>query len=53
MATPDYHFPELDNLPAVNGQPQGCLWGFYDREGKKDEAGGNRKPPSEPERRFR
>ncbi|OJJ32595.1 hypothetical protein ASPWEDRAFT_42611 [Aspergillus wentii DTO 134E9] len=32
-------FPPFDELPLVPGQPQGCLWGFLDRNGNKDELG--------------
>lgn len=32
-----YIFPAFDDLPPVPGQPQGCLWGFFDKDGKKDE----------------
>ncbi|CAI0646356.1 unnamed protein product [Colletotrichum noveboracense] len=35
----EHHFPAFDELPVVPGAPQGCLWGFYDRNGKKDELG--------------
>ncbi|KAK7948064.1 uncharacterized protein PG986_008950, partial [Apiospora aurea] len=34
-----YNFPDFDDLPAVPGTPQGCLWGFYDNDGVKDEVG--------------
>lgn len=34
-----YEFPEFDQLPSVLGQPQGCLWGFFDRGADKDELG--------------
>lgn len=34
-----YEFPDFDQLPSVPGQPQGSLWGFFDRGGKKDELG--------------
>jgi hypothetical protein len=34
-----YEFPEFDQLPSVPGQPQGSLWGFFDRGGEKDELG--------------
>lgn len=37
MAT--YEFPEFDQLPPVPGQPQGSLWGFFDRGAEKDELG--------------
>ncbi|KAJ9667946.1 hypothetical protein H2201_001751 [Coniosporium apollinis] len=32
-------FPAFDDLPKVEGQPQGCIWGLFDTEGKKDEVG--------------
>jgi hypothetical protein len=28
--------PDFDNLPKVEGQPQGCAWGVFDKDGKKD-----------------
>src|SRR6186713_1946380 len=34
-----YDFPAWDALPHVKGAPQGCLWGFYDSDDKKDEIG--------------
>lgn len=34
-----YVFPDFDDLPAVPGTPQGCFWGFYDKDGVKDEIG--------------
>ncbi|KAL6831828.1 hypothetical protein V8C40DRAFT_263120 [Trichoderma camerunense] len=34
-----YGFPAFDDLPSVPGQPQGCLWGFFDKDGNKDELG--------------
>ena len=34
-----YTFPAFDDLPKVPNQPQGCMWGFYDKDGKKDEVG--------------
>ncbi|CAG9993040.1 unnamed protein product [Clonostachys byssicola] len=39
MATESYHFPEFDLLPEVDGQPQGCLWGFFDQGLRRDELG--------------
>ena len=36
---PTHGFPSLDDLPKVEGQPQGCLWGFFDKGQKKDEIG--------------
>jgi hypothetical protein len=35
----EYVFPPFDELPRVEGQPQGCLWGFFNQDGKKDELG--------------
>ncbi|KAF2004324.1 hypothetical protein P154DRAFT_485524 [Amniculicola lignicola CBS 123094] len=32
-------FPPFDELPKVESEPQGCLWGFFDKDGKKDECG--------------
>lgn len=34
-----FEFPGFDGLPSIAGTPQGCLWGFYDRDGVKDEVG--------------
>ena len=34
-----HQFPAFDDVPRVPGQPQGCLWGFFDRDGVKDEVG--------------
>lgn len=28
--------PSFDDLPAVKGMPQGCAWGVFDTDGKKD-----------------
>ncbi|KAL6703137.1 hypothetical protein ACN47E_010199 [Coniothyrium glycines] len=28
--------PDFDDLPAVPGMPQGCAWGIFDKDGKKD-----------------
>jgi hypothetical protein len=36
----EYNFPAFDDLPKVDSMPQGSIWGFYDKDGKKDEAGG-------------
>ena len=36
---PTNPFPAFDDLPKVEGQPQGCLWGFFDKGQKKDEVG--------------
>ncbi|KAJ4362349.1 hypothetical protein N0V83_010442 [Neocucurbitaria cava] len=35
----EYSFPAFDDLPKVEGMPQGNLWGFFDKDGKKDEVG--------------
>lgn len=35
-----YTFPEFEDLPTISGTPQGCVWGMYDKDGKKDEVGG-------------
>jgi hypothetical protein len=34
-----HQFPKFDDLPKVEGEPQGSLWGFFDKDGKKDEVG--------------
>ncbi|KAM5385420.1 hypothetical protein ACJZ2D_001061 [Fusarium nematophilum] len=31
--------PDFDDLPKVKGMPQGCAWGIFDRDGKKDMVG--------------
>ena len=31
--------PDFDSLPAVKGMPQGCCWGVFDKDGKKDHLG--------------
>ncbi|KAL2399054.1 hypothetical protein ABEF93_007269 [Exophiala dermatitidis] len=31
--------PDFDSLPPVKGMPQGCAWGVFDKEGKKDPFG--------------
>lgn len=36
---PSPGMPSFDDLPKVEGQPQGCLWGFFDKGQKKDEVG--------------
>ncbi|KAL4895002.1 hypothetical protein BDV59DRAFT_200260 [Aspergillus ambiguus] len=28
--------PNFDDLPPVPGMPQGCAWGIFDKDGKKD-----------------
>ena len=39
LAGSEYNFPAFDDLPKVEGMPQGSTWGFFDRDGKKDEIG--------------
>lgn len=34
-----YVFENFDETKKVEGTPQGCLWGFYDEDGKKDQVG--------------
>jgi hypothetical protein len=31
--------PSFDRLPKVEGMPQGCAWGVFDKDGKKDVLG--------------
>jgi len=36
----DYsNLPSFDSLPKVEGMPQGCAWGIFDKNGKKDHLG--------------
>lgn len=28
--------PDFDSLPTVKGMPQGCAWGIFDKDTKKD-----------------
>ncbi|KAJ5585588.1 cyclase [Penicillium hispanicum] len=28
--------PDFDSLPSVDGMPQGCAWGIFDKDGRKD-----------------
>lgn len=41
MTSPAFNFPDFDDLlaTATEDQPQGCLWGYFDRDGRKDEIG--------------
>ncbi|KAM4054388.1 putative cyclase domain-containing protein [Hirsutella rhossiliensis] len=32
-------YPDFDDLPKVEGMPQGCAWGVFDRDGQKDLVG--------------
>ena len=36
---PHFSFPSFDQLPKVEGQPQGCAWGLFDKNGVKDQVG--------------
>ena len=36
----DYsNLPDFDSLPKVKDMPQGCAWGIFDKDGKKDHLG--------------
>lgn len=40
MADSTYeNIPDFDSLPKVEGMPQGCAWGIFDKGGKKDHLG--------------
>jgi hypothetical protein len=39
MTGSEHQFPAFDDLPKVEGEPQGCIWGLFDTNGKKDEIG--------------
>lgn len=39
MADDYSNIPDFDSLPAVEGMPQGCAWGIFDKNGKKDHLG--------------
>jgi len=46
MADKEYKFPPFDDLPKVKDMPQGSIWGFFDKDGEKDEVGSQfEKPP--------
>lgn len=32
-------YPDFDDLPKVEGMQQGCSWGVFDKDGKKDLVG--------------
>ncbi|KIW06942.1 uncharacterized protein PV09_02603 [Verruconis gallopava] len=34
MSSP--RLPDFDDLPKIDGMPQGCAWGLFDKDGKKD-----------------
>lgn len=31
-----FQLPDFDELPPVEGMPQGCAWGIFDKDGQKD-----------------
>ena len=33
------NLPDFDSLPTVPDMPQGCAWGLFDKDGKKDNLG--------------
>lgn len=33
------NLPDFDSLPKVKDMPQGCAWGVFDKDGKKDVLG--------------
>lgn len=39
MAIEPTSVPDFDDLPKVEGMPQGCAWGLFDRDGHKDLVG--------------
>ncbi|KAI0168541.1 hypothetical protein BJ166DRAFT_611555, partial [Pestalotiopsis sp. NC0098] len=39
MASTSFEFPDFDDLLATENRPSGSLWGFFDRDGHKDEIG--------------
>ena len=39
MANDYSNIPDFDSLPAVKDMPQGCAWGIFDKDGKKDHLG--------------
>lgn len=39
MAVSPSSVPDFDDLPKVKDMPQGCAWGVFDRDGKKDVVG--------------
>lgn len=39
MADDYSNLPDFDSLPPVEGMPQGCAWGIFDKNGKKDYLG--------------
>lgn len=43
MAAQNFHdkvdLPDFDAIPSLEGLPKGCTWGFWDKDGRKDELG--------------
>lgn len=39
MANDYSNLPDFDSLPKVKDMPQGCAWGIFDKDGKKDHLG--------------
>ncbi|KAK7701244.1 hypothetical protein SLS57_011809 [Botryosphaeria dothidea] len=39
MSNSEPKVPDFDDLPKVEGMPQGCAWGVFDKDGKKDVLG--------------
>lgn len=39
MAKEFTNLPDFDSLPEVKGMPQGCAWGVFDQQGRKDNLG--------------
>ena len=31
--------PDFKDMPPVKGMPQGCAWGLFDKNGKRDQVG--------------
>jgi hypothetical protein len=31
-----FQLRKFDELPPVEGMPQGCAWGIFDKDGRKD-----------------
>lgn len=31
--------PNWDNIPEVPGLPEGCAWGLFDQDGRRDQVG--------------
>ena len=45
MADKEYKFPAFDDLPKVKDMPQGSIWGFFDKDGEKDQVGSQFETP--------